>query len=80
MAKKKKSDFPEAEKWARVARSAQDIENFLAYCESRGAWLLDEDGHHPLVSRQDLIYGYFEIDAKKLEEDRREMLRRMRER
>jgi len=76
---KKNTEFPEAEAWSAVFQEAQTIEDFLTYCQSQSVWLSGPDGRFPVASQQDLIYGFFGINAKKLEDERREMLRRMRQ-
>ena len=61
------SKYPECDKWAKVHSDAVAILGFLEWKDAR-----EPKGMH--ISYQDLVYEYFEIDPKKLEEERRAML------
>jgi hypothetical protein len=59
--------YPEAEKWAKVPRDASAILQFLEWRD-----------YHPLelvgLNYQQQVEKYFEIDAERLEAERRQML------
>ena len=63
-------NYPEAEKWAKVHDHAVAITGFMQ-------WIDDKYGDVEYWQRpklEDLLYEYYEIDSKKLEEERRAML------
>jgi len=55
--------FPECVKWSEVADEARILQNFLDY-------LRDNDGFDEGASNNELIYAYFGINEKALEENR----------
>ena len=66
--------YPEAEKWKATHKEREAIELFFEWCEERG---------EPAPSSrrlQDLFYEYFEVDAAKLEGERRAMIESQRKR
>ena len=65
------SRFPECEKLAQVSDTSQAIGEFLD-------WLQTVHGVTLPASIQDLLHQYFEVDAGKVEAERRLLLRTIR--
>ena len=68
---KEKYPYPECDKWAKVHNDAVSILGFLEWKDAR-------EPREIHISYQDLVYEYFEIDPKKLEEERQAMLESIR--
>lgn len=66
--------YPEAEKWAKVHSDAVAITGFIDWRDYHYADI--EDWKRP--SLQDQLYEYFEIDGKKLEQERQAMIESLR--
>jgi len=62
--------YPEAEKWAKVHSDAVAITGFIDWRDYHYADV--EEWQRPPL--QDQLYTYFEIDSKKLEEERQAMI------
>jgi hypothetical protein len=78
------SEYPEHEKLAKVSDESNAIGDFIMWLESKGThlmqwndsaedWLPDQDS---IVS---MLAAYYDIDLKKIEQEKREMLNTMRE-
>ena len=69
----------ELDKWSKVHEAVVTVEEFLEWLESRGIILAqkynDSERLYPTYrNRRKLLEEYFEIDATKLERERRELL------
>ncbi len=66
--------------WAKSHGEAVTVENFLAWCEGQG-WALHayRDGRNTpdmvMEPRGAMLYRYFGVDPKRLEEQRRALLK-----
>lgn len=82
----KKVDYPECEKLGRVHEQIVAITQFFEWLSSKGVILgktekvfEDFGAFYPYNERTEkLLYEYFEIDATKLEQERRAMLEKLR--
>ena len=72
MKNQKPADYPECEKWGKVHSDAVAITGFVEWAD----WKYPDVYLRP--SLQDQLYEYFDIDAKKLEEERRAMIESLR--
>lgn len=75
---KKHITTPECDRWSKVHSKAVALHEFLDYLSSEKIILCmsNEYGYFPkLRSNDQLIYDFFNIDADKLEKERRELLR-----
>lgn len=73
--------YPECRKWASIVGEKRSIENFLEWCrEEHNATLIAEqlEGRFTVSSLETLLREYFEIDSKKLEEERQAMIEELR--
>ena len=80
--------YPESERLKDVGEQADTIHEFLDWLSSQGVWLgryVNPDSgleserlyvYH--ISHQNLVYQYFDIDGKKVEAERRAMLKEYR--
>lgn len=71
------TQYPEAEKLARVGEQKQAILEFLEWCQSEGLWLARYEGQRltTIMERSEpLVHRFFGLDDKKLEAERRAML------
>ena len=67
----------ECDKWAEVVNDARVIHEFSEFLSSKGMIICEVfgEGYIPVrESVQDLIYKHFDIDYKKLEKERRDLL------
>lgn len=84
--KKKKSKWPECEKWGAVHNQATKIFGFLKWAESEKNLTLCELVERPGVDRYfpnaiqplNLVYEFFEINPERLENERRAILAEVR--
>ena len=88
------ADYPECEKLSKVSRESQKLGDFLEWLKGQGYYLckfydretLDasrdqsEEGFYPdYISIIDILAKYFDIDMNKVEEERAEILKKLRE-
>lgn len=77
----------EAEKYDKSINERNIIRNFLDYANEHNHFLCSKDGNEQTpeylmldtIETEGLLDSYFGIDSDKLEDERREMLRKMRE-
>ena len=67
-----KSKRSELDRWAEVAEKASTIEEFIDWCATKGIFLEGERGRTPGPHK--LCEEFFEIDANKLERERRALI------
>lgn len=76
------SSYPEHDKVKTIQHLSQSIYDFLVWAEERHKWELGEYGREKMcpvyVSKQDILAEYFEIDLKRLEDEKRQMLDKIR--
>lgn len=67
------SDLCECDKYYKHSTQIFSISEFLEYAESQGIYLQTEQGNY--ISGEDLCYAMFGIDRKKLEKERKKILK-----
>lgn len=74
---------PECEKLSKISEESQKIKNFIEWLRENGMEICtdDVDGYYPAYNgaTEQLLAKYFEIDLNKVEDERREFLKWMRE-
>jgi hypothetical protein len=74
---KRRKKYPECEKLSSSRNEMLTIERFLDWCMGKGVWLAERDKNFEnfwIADQAHLLFEYFEIDSKRLEEERRQML------
>ena len=70
---------PQMRKWSECHEKAASILEFLEWMEGQGYELCDSSADWTGRRAQDLVYDFFEVDPKKLDDERRAMLDAIRE-